>query len=277
MGIFRILLLVTIVLIFCLIVLPKHPKEKTIEKKILKAIIIICLGLIIFFSATLFFFKDTLWKEQDNTALIIKRIQKDNNQLKTLKLSNYDLKNFSINTILSVLHQQPQITTFSLNEFKAENSTKLQTILTKNHTITSLIINLSEPNSIEAVIKLLKDNNNIKTFMLRKSKLSNKTIEQLTNILTYNKSIKTLGIENSNLSDNEMPQIIQLLNTQSSITNLSLLGQHFSTDSLEKLVTALQKNNGLQVLNISPGSPAEINKKLLLKAAAYRALIINFY
>lgn len=288
MGLLRILLIAIAILACCLFILPKNSKENFLTNKTLKIIMIICAGLIITLSGSIYYFKDTLWKELDNTPLILKKVQvNDDKKSKTLELSSYDLQNFSKTLILSVLNNQPQINTLLLKDLRIEDKNHMENsavienikyILLKNTTLKSLIIKNSSPNVIIIIIDLLLQDKNIQNFILDRNKLTSNTavLEHLTNMLIHNQNINTIAVKHAALDNNQIIPIINLITAKTKITNLSLQGNQFDSASLEQLAKALQQNNTLQILKINAGIPAETNKQLLLQGSTNSKLIIDF-
>ena len=256
MGILRILLIAIAVLIFCLIVLPKTAKEKALERLSLKIIVIICIALTTLFSVALFYFKDTLWADHDNYDLILRKVQAiERSDIKSLTLSNYDLRNFSTKALSSVLNNNPKIQTLILKNLTLQDTQGIKSILLTNITLKTLVLNNITTEGMIELINSLIHNKSINVLALYKIQLNIELLNALKNILEKNKIISSLILEYIDFNQDSALYVNSII-LNSSISKVILRGNQFQDKEIAIITKGLMEIVPKQHYEKSPIIPA---------------------
>lgn len=145
-------------------------------------------------------------------------------------------------------------------------------IKNNDFTIINLDVRALEPEEFIELFRALKDNNIVKSLILRgnwgKCDLTNENMYlNLSNLLRHNKSIKALTLYNTNIEDDGIECIFKALQENNILTYLKLWGHKLSTNGELEIVKMLVQNKYLKEFLID--SLSNTTKLIILSQHEY--------
>ena len=289
MGILRVLLITVVILIICLILLPRTNKEKVIQLKLLKFIASICILCIISFSFALYFFKDTLWADTEYKDQIMKKVYleglpTDNNEQtrKALKLTNYDLHNFPIKQLIEVLENDPNIKTLYLKSMTIENAQQVSLFLPNNKFLDTIIMANTNSDVLQKLFEIVPHTKSLKILVANNNKIDLPALNNLKKAME-NSTLKELELDNTKFGDDiaKLQIINDILTTPNTmLTRLSLRSNSINDQDLIALISNITSNTKILELDLWNNDIKNLGAKsiadLLIKNSSLTELSLGY-
>lgn len=246
MGILRLLIIAIVIMLACLILLPRTKKEKKIKRQVLKATIYICGILVVIFSIALFSLRDSLLVNTSFEHPLIKKIisKKIGD---SVFLSDLDMQGLDKGILEESLIASEKIHLLGIKNISKDNIVYIIRILENNNNFTELDLkDISEPSS-----QVIGDNFN--KFNIKKLNLYGLKDAALNNILkalSEYKKLETLSIHDTNLNDNASILLKKLIASNSTLRSLDLKFIGINDQHISKISKALTSTNSLVKLNL---------------------------
>lgn len=287
MGILRLLLFAIVFLLIALAILPKTKKEQVLERKVLKGIIFFCSILILTFSVSLFFFKDTLWQSDPYNHPLIQKIINDrfikqininsldmqgvdnkalsdalskNNSLETLGIR--DISPSKIDTIIEALSNNKYLLTLEIKNLSTKTCEKIANSFTKFN-IKQLQVNSLSTQNLNIILEGLIRYKNITTLTLKNAKLDTYSANLLNQVIKTNSELTSLDLSFNTVKDDELKIFSDSLNNGNKLSVLNLFGNELTDDGLKFLVEALKNNSTVTKLLLGYNKISDVGIKYI--------------